>query len=163
MLIIYPADIFPDKDNVLHFSVMFIYEEYQQTDFIQDFRELDTFADHLAEMFPPGQYLEWDVEKKYKLNNLEIYLETNCSKPITNPRPNAPKERKLLKIRQNTTLRKVLQHEGYLFKFKNIFLYFLKQSFLLLHHRCIIPQIPVFYVVVADSPFKTQFIQNYFK
>eukprot|EP00026_Physarum_polycephalum_P001325 Phypoly_transcript_01326.p2 GENE.Phypoly_transcript_01326~~Phypoly_transcript_01326.p2 ORF type:complete len:339 (+),score=57.25 Phypoly_transcript_01326:2158-3174(+) len=134
----YPTDIFPDENNQLHFPVLFIYEETSQTDFVQDFPENDTFADHLAEMFPAGTFLEWDTEKKYKQQDLEIYFETNWSKPVSKPRPNAPKERKLVKVRQTTTLRKVLQHEGY-----------------------IIPQIPAFYILVANSPFKNKFLQGF--
>jgi hypothetical protein len=106
-------DIHPDQSNQLHFPVLFIYEETSQTDCVQDFSENDTFADHLAEMFPAGTFLEWDVDRKYILKDLEIYFETNWSKPVSKPRPNASKEKKLVKVRQTTTLRKVLQHEGY--------------------------------------------------
>lgn len=109
----YPADIYPDLDNVLHFSVMFIYEEYHQTDFIQDFKETDTFADHFVEMFPDGNFLEWDQERKYKREDLEIYFEANCCKPVSKPRRFGSKEKKLIKVRPTTTLRKALQHEGY--------------------------------------------------
>lgn len=102
-----------DDNNQLHFSVLFLYEEHSQTDFIQDFNQNDTFEDHLKEMFPQGSFPEWDVERKYTLDKLELYFETNWTKPISKGRENAKKDKKLVKVRRTTTLRKVLQHEGY--------------------------------------------------
>jgi hypothetical protein len=37
-------------------SVLFIYEEYTQTDFIQEWNLEETFIDHLAMMFPSLLY-----------------------------------------------------------------------------------------------------------
>eukprot|EP00027_Filamoeba_sp_ATCC50430_P002230 CAMPEP_0168550526 /NCGR_PEP_ID=MMETSP0413-20121227/5691_1 /TAXON_ID=136452 /ORGANISM="Filamoeba nolandi, Strain NC-AS-23-1" /LENGTH=341 /DNA_ID=CAMNT_0008581001 /DNA_START=35 /DNA_END=1060 /DNA_ORIENTATION=+ len=78
----YEVDIHVDEQGALHWPVMLLYEEYNQSEFIKDFNENHTFAEHLAYMFPPDYIAAWDTEHKYKLADLEIYLEANCTEPL---------------------------------------------------------------------------------
>ena len=39
--------------NILHWPVIFLYEDVLQSDYIRDMKETDTFISHLREMFPP--------------------------------------------------------------------------------------------------------------
>lgn len=129
-----------EETKELHWPVMFIYEEHMQRDFIADMCESDTFQQHLEVMFPKGQYQPWDVDKKYEHDKLEIYFICYHVYPLVlgkgkNPPSDSSRKRKV-KVRQTTELRKVLTHRDY-----------------------VVPGFPVFYVVVADSPFKEKFIK----
>ena len=63
-------------DGVLVWPVLFLYPEVGETDFIEEFRETDHFADHLEVMFgaevdrPP-----WDLQGRYSPKSLVIYFE----------------------------------------------------------------------------------------
>jgi len=51
-----PSQPYVDQINKLHWPVMFIYEEYSQVDFIQDFQEDQNLGEHLDTMFPPNEF-----------------------------------------------------------------------------------------------------------
>ncbi|CAB3988753.1 tetratricopeptide repeat 4 [Paramuricea clavata] len=63
-----------DDDGVLHWPVLFVYPEYGQTDFIEAFNENLRFSDNLQVMFS-SQDVPWDVDRKYRPSQLEIYFE----------------------------------------------------------------------------------------
>ncbi|CAD5121343.1 DgyrCDS9866 [Dimorphilus gyrociliatus] len=91
------VSVYLSEDGSMVWPVMFLYPEYGQTDFIQEFQEADSFADHLKVIFakdcePPP----WDTEFKYKYNNLEIFFENKD-------------ERKLYKIRPSMKLLEALK------------------------------------------------------
>lgn len=48
--------VFVNRSGEISMSVLFIYEEYKQTDFVKEFDLKDTFIDHLAMMFPSLHY-----------------------------------------------------------------------------------------------------------
>ncbi|XP_068238262.1 tetratricopeptide repeat protein 4-like [Palaemon carinicauda] len=87
------------ENGELLWPVMFIYPEYQETDFIQEFSENDCIADHLDVMFgPDASPAPWDSDHKYVSKNLRVFFEdkdnklckvdTRCSllQVLTNPR-----------------------------------------------------------------------------
>jgi hypothetical protein len=131
----YQAEVYADNNGELHWPVMFLYEEHNQSDFIKDFNENHTFHDHLSYMFPSDSLPEWDVEKKYSLDNLEIYFEAGCTTPIQ-PTSKVYKKR-WIKVRQTTTLGKVLSHPD-----------------------CVVPGFPVFYIVAANSKFREELLKR---
>ncbi|KAF3835357.1 hypothetical protein F7725_027915 [Dissostichus mawsoni] len=45
------ARVFLDEQHILHWPVLFLYPEHQQTDFISAFCKNDCFVNHLAVMF----------------------------------------------------------------------------------------------------------------
>jgi len=94
-----------DEQGGYHTSVLFLYEEYSQTDFIQDFGEQDTFADHLNIILPDGTYPAWDGKHTYCADNVEVYFQAN-----DNSRSN---KSKLVKVKKTSTLQKVLQYPAY--------------------------------------------------
>ncbi|KAH9495453.1 Tetratricopeptide repeat protein 4 [Bulinus truncatus] len=70
------AKVYLDNEGRLHWPVIFFYPEYTETDFIQDFHENHCFFDHLAHMFGPDtEPAAWDVEHKYKTDDIQIYFE----------------------------------------------------------------------------------------
>ncbi|CAL1547413.1 unnamed protein product [Lymnaea stagnalis] len=94
------AKVHLDQQGTLHWPVIFFYPEYTETDFINDFNEQHCFYDHLVHMFsqePPA----WDVDHKYKADDLEIYFENND-------------EEKLYKVDPETSLLQALKHKKYL-------------------------------------------------
>lgn len=66
-----------DSSGVLHWPVMFVYPEFEETDLISSFNENDRMADHLYAMLeeesPP-----WDKDRKYTLANIEVYFEDSA-------------------------------------------------------------------------------------
>ncbi|XP_067014869.2 DNA polymerase interacting tetratricopeptide repeat-containing, protein of 47 kDa [Anabrus simplex] len=64
-------------DGRLVWPVVFLYPEYQTTDFIQECHEDSTFESHLEAMFETRP--EWDKEDKYKPSNLRVYFEDKLS------------------------------------------------------------------------------------
>ncbi|PFX19858.1 Tetratricopeptide repeat protein 4 [Stylophora pistillata] len=70
-----------DSSGVLHWPVMFVYPEFEETDLISSFNENDRMADHLYAMLeeesPP-----WDKDRKYTLANIEVYFEDSAREKL---------------------------------------------------------------------------------
>ncbi|KAI5680032.1 hypothetical protein M9H77_01259 [Catharanthus roseus] len=67
---------FLDKDNILHWPVLFLYAEAMSSDFIEDFCETDMFTIHLDTMFSDDcPALPWDSKHAYTRDALELYYE----------------------------------------------------------------------------------------
>jgi len=114
---------------------MFIYEEYSQVDFIEDFAENQTLADHLDVMFPPNEFADWDVYKKYTRESIEVYAILNQVTPV-DPSKKTDKRPRKVRIKDTSELLKVLQHPEY-----------------------VVPGTPVLYVITANSTFKRKFLK----
>jgi len=73
-----------DTKGGIHWPVLFMYPEFLQTDFVQDFHELRTFKEQLAQMFPPKTPpAPWDQKMNYVLLELDVYIEIKSSTPHT--------------------------------------------------------------------------------
>lgn len=132
-----------EKTKEMHWPVLFLYDEYRQLDFIQDFAENDTLGAHLQVMFPGGdEFCEWDQDRKYVHSNIEVYFVVNQSpaflKKESQAKVIAPRPRKI-KVNHNTPLKKVLEHAEY-----------------------VVPGYPVFYIVVTGSKYKEAFLKRRF-
>lgn len=69
-----------DADGILHWPVMFVYPEFNETDFISSVCENDRLSDHLYAMFDT-ESPSWDTERKYQVASIEIYFEdASCGK-----------------------------------------------------------------------------------
>ncbi|MED6295050.1 hypothetical protein CHARACLAT_027429 [Characodon lateralis] len=95
------AQVFLDEQGTLHWPVLFVYPEHQQTDFISAFCENNSFGDHLSVMF--GEELPpWDTDRKYHPQNLQLYFEDEENET-------------LYQVDPNMSLIKILQHKRYFF------------------------------------------------
>ncbi|XP_065680101.1 tetratricopeptide repeat protein 4 isoform X1 [Hydra vulgaris] len=65
--------LYLDDRKMLHWPCYFVYPEFAQSDFIEDFSEDICFSEQLAVIFET--YPPWDVEKAYSLKNIEIFFE----------------------------------------------------------------------------------------
>ncbi|XP_054874927.1 tetratricopeptide repeat protein 4 [Amphiprion ocellaris] len=95
------AQVFLDDQGLLHWPVLFLYPEHQQSDFISAFCENNCFVDHLAVMFeelPP-----WDTDRKYLPQNLQLFFE------------DVEKE-KFYQVDPETSLLRTLQHKRFFVK-----------------------------------------------
>ncbi|GAA6221309.1 tetratricopeptide repeat protein 4 isoform X1 [Lates japonicus] len=96
------AQVFLDEQGSLHWPVLFLYPEHQQSDFISAFCESSCFVDHLAVMF--GEELPpWDMDRKYHPQNLQLFFEDE-------------EKETLYQINPETSLLKVLQHKRFFVK-----------------------------------------------
>lgn len=83
------AQVFMDEQGSLHWPVLFLYPEHQQSDFISAFCENNCFMDHLAVMF--GEELPpWDADRKYHPQNLQLYFEDEQKETLYQVKPETP-------------------------------------------------------------------------
>eukprot|EP01080_Neovahlkampfia_damariscottae_P010824 gene10824-3442_t len=96
-------------NNELLFQVLFVYDDYNMCDVIQQFSENDTFLDHLNEMFPPNgpefPFGDEIAKKRYYLSNLKLYFWDQNSK-------NKFKQ-KFIKFDKNLKLIQLLKSQNY--------------------------------------------------
>uniref|UniRef100_A0A1A8P647 Tetratricopeptide repeat domain 4 n=1 Tax=Nothobranchius rachovii TaxID=451742 RepID=A0A1A8P647_9TELE len=96
------AQVFLDQQGLLHWPVLFLYPEHQQTDFISAFCENTCFRDHLTVMF--GEELpSWDTDRKYHPPNLQLYFEDEVKQT-------------LYQVDPDTSLLRILQHKRFFVK-----------------------------------------------
>ncbi|KYQ89248.1 tetratricopeptide repeat domain 4 [Tieghemostelium lacteum] len=126
-----------DSTGLTHFPVLFLYPEYNQSDFIMDFQEGQTCGDHLDMMFPPEnpEFPPWDRNKSYQIQNLEIYFETNWTKPLLNTIKPVSEQKRWIRVKHTTPIETILSHKEY-----------------------VIPSIPIFYVLDKTSKFYSIFL-----
>ncbi|CAL8307663.1 unnamed protein product [Lota lota] len=90
------ARVFLDEQGALHWPVLLLYPEHQQSDFISAFCEASCFIDHLAVMF--GEELPpWDTDRKYLPQNLQLFFEDEEKEVLYQVVPDMP----LLKVLQH--------------------------------------------------------------
>ena len=129
--------------DMLQFPVLLLYPEAGQTDFIQTFGELDSFADHMTELYPPaGECAPWDTQGAYTIDSIALYA-LPCIVP-----PNDPKAKKAYnkrvarkikpsRIDLSANLLTAITTTGY-----------------------VLPDIPTFHVVVSGSDFEREWLAN---
>ncbi|XP_029055707.2 DNA polymerase interacting tetratricopeptide repeat-containing, protein of 47 kDa [Osmia bicornis bicornis] len=103
-----------DAQNKLIWPVMILYPETHQTDFIQNFHQDTLLIEQLEQLFnePP----EWDTERRYTLQNINVYFEgkDKCS---------------IHKVNAHHSLEKILQDERFIVRGGTpVFLIFVKSS-----------------------------------
>lgn len=73
----YNGKVYIDEKKALHWPVLFLYPEAQQTDYVKDVNENTKLSDILGMMFPPAAPSpEWDPTSDYRMGNIEIYVKT---------------------------------------------------------------------------------------
>ncbi|XP_015232135.1 PREDICTED: tetratricopeptide repeat protein 4 [Cyprinodon variegatus] len=96
------AQVSLDEQGSLHWPVLFLYPEHQQSDFISAFCENNSFRDHLSVMF--GEELPpWDTDKKYHPQNLQLYFEDE-------------EKETLYQVDPDSSLLNILQHKRFFVK-----------------------------------------------
>ncbi|XP_028260533.1 tetratricopeptide repeat protein 4 [Parambassis ranga] len=95
------AQVFLDEQGSLHWPVLFLYPEHQQSDFISAFCENNCFTDHLAVMF--SELPPWDTDRKYLPQNLQLYFEDEETET-------------LYQVDPETSLLNTLQHQRFFIK-----------------------------------------------
>ena len=98
----FQAEIYKDKEKKYHFPILVLYEEFNMTDYIQDFAEDRLVSDILEIIFEDG-YLAWDKEHRYTKSNSLLYLKCSKIHPITKI-----EESFYYPIRNDETLLKIL-------------------------------------------------------
>ena len=98
----YQTEIYKDEENKYHFPILVLYEEFNMTDYIQDFAEDRLVSDILEIIFEDGN-LPWDKEHRYSRSNCLLYLKCSKIHPITKL-----EESFYYPIRNDETLIKVL-------------------------------------------------------
>ncbi|KAJ3652544.1 hypothetical protein Zmor_018499 [Zophobas morio] len=89
-----------DENERLVWPVIFFYPEYKIMDYIQEFNEENTFFEQLTHVFE--NYPEWDEERKYKAENLNVYFEDEKKRNV--------------QVDVNKTLLEILKLKGHVIK-----------------------------------------------
>eukprot|EP00795_Rhopilema_esculentum_P004317 gene4317-20523_t len=100
--------LYIDESNQLHWPVYFLYPEFNQSDFIEDFCENHRFIDHLDLMFDAACPPDWDQDKKYRVENLQLFYEDR-------------QRNKCVEVSLYKTLKGVLSDKRWLLKFFRAF------------------------------------------
>lgn len=121
------ASLYIDDYNTLHFPVILLYDEFMQSDFIQDFPANSTFRDQLKLVL--SQPAPWDPSHRYKLDNISVFYETNMSEPLDDRVEVIESDKKYKQVDLDSDLLSVLREESH-----------------------IVPQYPIFIIVAKDFP-----------
>jgi hypothetical protein len=114
-------------DKVLHWPVVLLYPQHEQSDLIQDFDERHTLADHLKLMFDPAQpAAPWDAEREYAPGSVTLYFATETANVKMDAKQTAAKAAKtkkniddreagwsLVSVRDDLPLRSIMQMAEY--------------------------------------------------
>ena len=134
-----------DAQGVMHWPLLFLYEEYGQSDFVKETTEQDMIHAHLEEIFPckldlKGQgrsnvcLASWDTDRAYTLERIVVYVRLRC----TTRRNKEDKEQRWLRVHIGTTLLQVITHE-----------------------ECEVPGFPVFWVMASETEHHRQFLKKW--
>jgi hypothetical protein len=85
-------------------------------------------------MLPVDQYCEWDLDRKYRHNNVEIYVVFNQVREFG--KAESPNRARKVRVRQQTTLNTILKHKEY-----------------------VVPGIPVFYLLPTLGDYRDTFLR----
>ena len=78
----YQSDIYKDDNNIFHFPLLIIYEEFNMTDYIQDFAENQFIEDIFEVIFENGG-LPWDKDNNYNKDNCLIFYQFTFFDPLS--------------------------------------------------------------------------------
>lgn len=120
------ANLFIDDYQVLHFPVILLYDEFMQTDFIQDFPADTTFREQLSMVL--SSPAPWDPSHRYNIDNIDVFYETNITEPLDPKQSVVDTDDKYKKVKLDSDLLSVLQES-----------------------TLIVPQYPIFIVIAKDS------------
>ncbi|KDO28749.1 hypothetical protein SPRG_19963 [Saprolegnia parasitica CBS 223.65] len=149
-----------DEEGVMCWPVLFLYDEYGQSDFIQSFGEQDMFIEHLANMFPEeGPFCFWDKRQDYVASQLQVYVAADVVVPFATPDAwhvalNGAKESDAI---ESARLDADEKH-GYKHKVWLRVSPFCKLYRLLSHHQYVVPGIPVINIMVRGSKQEASFL-----
>jgi len=99
----YEATIYLDQENIIHFPVLIVYEEFNTTDYLRDVEENSLISDVLDILFEEN--LPADKEKKYNINTVKCYLEMSEIDPILKKETNT-----YFPLRSDESLIDILKH-----------------------------------------------------
>ena len=126
----YEANIFCDQENILHFPVLIVYEEFNNTDYLRDVEENSMISDILETLFE--EPLTLDKEKKYNENTVKCFLEMSELDTVLKKETNS-----YFPLRNDDRLIDVLTHE-----------------------KVYMNGLPVIFIVSQTSKFYTHFMQT---
>ena len=64
-----------DKEGKAHFPVFLLYDQFMQTDFIEDWREDQTLRQQLTPIFV--SQAPWDADHDYQMDSIEVYFQAD--------------------------------------------------------------------------------------
>lgn len=129
------ANLYIDDYNILHFPVILCYDEFMQCDFIQDFPHHNSFREQIAIVL--ANAAPWDPTHRYKIDNVDVFFETNISEPLDSREKVVSSDKKFIKVDLDSDLLSVLRDE-----------------------RHVVPQYPIFNVVARDFPDHDKYISS---
>eukprot|EP00301_Raphidiophrys_heterophryoidea_P025939 c8825_g1_i1.p1 GENE.c8825_g1_i1~~c8825_g1_i1.p1 ORF type:complete len:399 (+),score=116.44 c8825_g1_i1:47-1198(+) len=73
----YPRKMFYERENdLLHFSILVLYDEHNQSDFLEDAPEDSTIREILEQVFDPSlPPAPWDPNHQYTPKNVSVYID----------------------------------------------------------------------------------------
>lgn len=92
--------------DVLHFPAMFLYDEFMQSDIVNDFPTNTTFRDQLKEILK--EKAPWDESHWYNIDNVWIFYECNITENIDKSTKKVESKTKYKEVRLGDTLYEII-------------------------------------------------------
>mmetsp|Transcript_21766 Transcript_21766/g.56507 ORF Transcript_21766/g.56507 Transcript_21766/m.56507 type:complete len:181 (-) Transcript_21766:351-893(-) len=126
-------------DSSFLWPTLFIYPESQQSDGLAEFDENDTIEEQLQRILPDsGPPAPWDSEFKYRASTVEVYYLSFCVKPLPPFRDGIQyKQPRWVRVNKKEKLSQVLSRPDF-----------------------VIPQYPVFHVLVPNTNYHEAFFKE---
>ncbi|KAI8850268.1 hypothetical protein BC829DRAFT_442303 [Chytridium lagenaria] len=96
------------EEGGLTVPVIFLYPEFEESDIISHFHELDSFQDHLELMFSDINRPLWDKSTQYVPESINVYFEARSDLD-----PSLQGKPKIYQVDASLPLLKALQHEAF--------------------------------------------------
>ncbi|KAJ1949163.1 HSP70/90 co-chaperone [Linderina pennispora] len=96
-----------EESGHLFWPVFFLYPEFKESDFVQDFDEALTIGDMLGEVL--AQSPPWDTEHKYTIDNVDTYF-------LHRPVGGFDEDERLVKVGMGTRLGAAIGHQKYIIR-----------------------------------------------
>ncbi|CAE7905412.1 ttc4, partial [Symbiodinium sp. KB8] len=142
-------------DMCIHWPVVILYPANGQSDFVEDWHEAVPFGDMLASLLPDdGPAAPWDTEGKYRKSKVDVYYQKRFVKPLpldevwidadgftpasSSGGSDGDKTVEMVKVPMDAPLMAPVTAEDY-----------------------VVPDVPVFFVVVRGSPFAISWEAKY--
>jgi len=150
-----------DAEGHVHWPVLVIYDEFDQSDFIQDVHELSAVEETVSLLFDPSQPPpDWDPERKYTAASVRVYFASHQCKVLSKGKKKVQSDEDFIGSLLSGSERKGAE-DDYARADKSAYVEVDLSKTLgecLLQDGHVVPGFPVLHVVVRDSVFERHFL-----
>eukprot|EP00286_Rhodomonas_abbreviata_P009667 CAMPEP_0181336852 /NCGR_PEP_ID=MMETSP1101-20121128/27667_1 /TAXON_ID=46948 /ORGANISM="Rhodomonas abbreviata, Strain Caron Lab Isolate" /LENGTH=428 /DNA_ID=CAMNT_0023447229 /DNA_START=9 /DNA_END=1296 /DNA_ORIENTATION=- len=157
------VDASVDDNGHIHWPVLVVYDEFDQSDFVQDVHEGTTVEEIMQMIFDPSQPPpDWDVERRYKVESVRVYYATHQCKELATGKKKVKSDEDFIGSLLAGSDRKDAA-DDYARASKSQYVVARNTKALcevLVEEGHVVPGFPVLHVVCKDSVFERHFLEK---